>query len=94
MCVPAAVSDGLLANHASFLVSDRLHLGLCPEAVFITPQGVWKLGGLGLSLGLAPNEVGPRASVLCPYYVNPMARKVCCVLCDGEGERAWPPVSD
>ena len=34
------------------------HLGLSPEAVFITPQGSWKLGGFGFSITLSANEIG------------------------------------
>ncbi len=57
-------------------VKRRLHLGLSPDAVFISQEGVWKLGGFGFSLSLAPHESGPNASTVCPYYVGPIARKV------------------
>ena len=49
------------------------HLKPCMH-VFV--QGTWKLGSFGFALSLAPNEAGPNASTVCPYYVNPMARKV------------------
>ena len=44
--------------------------------ILVCAQGTWKLGGFGFALALAPNEAGPNASTVCPYYVNPMARKV------------------
>jgi len=47
-------------QHTHF-VSRRLHLGVAPESIFLTPQGVWKLGGFGFSITLAPSETGEQS---------------------------------
>ena len=43
-----------------------VHLGLCPENVWLTATGCWRLGGFGHALALKPEE----ASTLCPHWVG------------------------
>lgn len=70
------VSVGLmhLAEGLQFLHRDvrRLHLGLAPWSVFVTPTGAWKLAGLGMSEALAPGVT----DVDCRYFVDFRAGKV------------------
>jgi hypothetical protein len=65
----------LSALTSTHYVARRLHLGLCPENIYITPTGVWKLGGFGFSLTLSPQDIGANMQVLCPYYQSPTMRK-------------------
>mmetsp|Transcript_14076 Transcript_14076/g.33365 ORF Transcript_14076/g.33365 Transcript_14076/m.33365 type:complete len:379 (-) Transcript_14076:73-1209(-) len=43
----------------------RLHLDLGPHAVYLTPDGQWRLGGWGFSVELGAEE----QATLCPYYL-------------------------
>ena len=56
-------------------VNRRLHMNVCPENIYVTPTGAWKLGGFGFSIQLGPNEVGPSMEVLIPYFQSAQLRR-------------------
>mmetsp|Transcript_8941 Transcript_8941/g.13432 ORF Transcript_8941/g.13432 Transcript_8941/m.13432 type:complete len:1031 (-) Transcript_8941:98-3190(-) len=57
------IASGLQYLHS---VKRRLHLNISPESIVLTPNGQWKLCGLGFSLSMTADDV----RVALPYFLN------------------------
>jgi serine/threonine protein kinase len=58
------LAEGLQYLH---VVQRKLHLGINPESVVITAEGIWKLCSLGLSLGF---QQGDQLRLPSPYFLK------------------------
>lgn len=58
------IAEGLEFLHN---VNKMAHLSVCPQSIFVLPNGRWVLGGLGYSTSLGPDGFCQRSNILDGY---------------------------